>query len=136
MQAENTFYIGLSERTNKEGIAQANKLLTLRNKKCITVDMPDMLHPKTGVAYLGNNTLLAVKEFAKNDLFKSFKIIPVPEQEAYAANSIRVNDYVILPKGFEKTKQNVEQAGFKVETCDVSEFQKLDGGLSCLSIRF
>ena len=136
LQIDDTFYIGLSARTNQEGFEQAKGHIEKYGKKCIAVDMPDILHLKTGISYLGNNHILAIDKFANHPLFKDFEAVRVEQDETYAANSIRVNDYVIMPAGYPKTKNRVEKAGFKVITCDVSEFCKLDGGLSCLSVRF
>jgi dimethylargininase len=66
----------------------------------------------------------------------SFNRIIVPDDELYAANCLRVNDFVLAPSGFPKTKINIEKLGYKVIELDLSEFQKMDGGLSCLSLRF
>ncbi len=95
-----------------------------------------MLHLKTGLAYLEDNILLAAGEFVDKPEFKTFKKIIIAEEESYSANSIRVNDYVILSSGYQKTWQAIEEAGLKTLETDTSEFRKLDGGLSCLSLRF
>jgi dimethylargininase len=95
-----------------------------------------VLHLKTGVAYLENKKLLAAGESAIHPVFKEYHLIPVAEDELYAANSLWVNGWVLVPAGFDKTKRAVENLGYSVKTVDVSEFRKLDGGLSCLSLRF
>ena len=69
-------------------------------------------------------------------LFNNFNKIVVPQDEAYAANCIWVNGTVLIPKGYPITKSKVVEAGYKTILVDVSEFRKLDGGLSCLSLRF
>ena len=68
--------------------------------------------------------------------FGKFNCIEVPVQEAYAANSLWINGTVLVPKGFPVTLAKIEKAGYPIIEIDVSEFQKLDGGLSCLSLRF
>lgn len=136
MMVGDHFYIGLSERTNEDGAAQMITLLNKYGYSGSAIYMNDMLHLKTGVSYLENNNLLAFGEFLKEDEFKSFNIIEIDEDESYAANSIWVNDKVILPLGFPKTKEKIINAGYKIIEVDVSEFRKLDGGLSCLSLRF
>ena len=68
--------------------------------------------------------------------FKKFQKIKVDTDEAYAANSLWVNGTVLVPAGFPVTRSNIEQAGYPTISLDVSEFEKLDGGLSCLSLRF
>jgi dimethylargininase len=68
--------------------------------------------------------------------FLNFNILEIPEEESYAANCIWINDKVILPKGYPIAGEIIKNAGYQIVEVDVSEFQKLDGGLSCLSLRF
>lgn len=137
MMVANKFFIGKSERTNVEGIKQFEDIVSKYDYKVVPVDMKEMLHLKTGLSYLEHNNLLICGEFINNPLFKSFNKIIVSDDESYAANSIWLNDVVIVPAGYPKTKATIEALGkYKVVTCDTSEFRKLDGGLSCLSIRF
>lgn len=136
MRVGNQFYIGLSKRTNYQGATQFVEILKKYGYTGILVPVKDVLHLKTGVVYLENNILLATGEFTNSPLFQDFHTITVDKDEAYAANSIWVNDYVIVPSGFPKTKSAIEKTGFKTIPVDVSEFRKLDGGLTCLSLRF
>ena len=130
------FYIGLSARTNQQGADQLIEVLEAHNMSGSCVALSDMLHLKTGLSYLENNHLVACGEFLNKATFQKFDVLPVDSNESYAANCIWVNDTVIIPDGFPKTQKMIENAGFKVLPVDVSEFQKLDGGLSCLSLRF
>jgi len=93
-------------------------------------------HLKTGLAYLGDNYLVVDERIDLAECFSGFELIRIPAIEAYAANCIRVNDFVLVPAGHPRTRKAIENAGFSVLECAVSEFQKLDGGLSCLSLRF
>ena len=136
MMVNDHYYIGLSERTNAEGTAQFIAALEKYGMTGTAVKMEEMLHLKTGLAYLEDNILLVAGEFRDKEAFRSFTRIEIPEDEGYAANCIKVNDYVIVPEGFNKTRKLIEEAGLKVMTVDTSEFRKLDGGLSCLSLRF
>ena len=95
-----------------------------------------MLHLKTGVNYLENNTFLVSGEFIEKEEFKNAKQILIPDDEAYAANCIWVNNKVIVPTGYPKVAEAVRNAGYEVILTDTSEYRKLDGGLSCLSLRF
>jgi dimethylargininase len=136
MMVNNHFYIGISERTNHAG---AEQLISILQKYTMTgskVPLKEMLHLKTGLSYLEQNTLLMSGEFMQNTEFEKYSKIIVDEKELYAANSLWINGTVLVPKGFDKTKNKIEQAGYKTIEVDVSEFQKLDGGLSCLSLRF
>lgn len=136
MMVGSTFYIGQSSRTNDLGANQLIQILEKHEMTGIKVDMRDMLHLKTGLAYLENNNLLARHGLIHNALFEKFNKIRVEEDEALAANSVWINGTVLIPSGNPTTKKRIEKAGYKVIELDVSEFQKLDGGLSCLSLRF
>ncbi|PIP80098.1 MAG: N(G),N(G)-dimethylarginine dimethylaminohydrolase [Gammaproteobacteria bacterium CG22_combo_CG10-13_8_21_14_all_40_8] len=130
------FYIGLSERTNLLGARQMIHLLETHQMTGSVIALTDVLHLKTGVMYLENNNLLVSGEFVNKPEFKCFNRLEVDADEAYAANSVWINGTVLTPKGFPKTKKLIESAGYSVREVDVSEFQKIDGGLSCLSLRF
>lgn len=130
------YYIGLSERTNQQGANQMISFLNQYGMQGSMVTMKDFLHLKTGVNYLENQNLLASGEFLNKPEFAKYNISEIAEEEAYATNSVWVNDTVLTPKGFPKTKLIIEKLGYNIREVDVSEFQKLDGGLSCLSLRF
>ena len=136
MHADKSFYIGLSDRTNLSGSKQLKEILDKYNYDVSAIPMCNILHFKTGINYLGDNNILIQQRFYYLDDFKNYNKTVVEPDEDYAANCLRVNDYVIVPKGFPKTKENVEKLGYSVIELDMSEFQKMDGGLSCLSLRF
>ena len=136
MRVGDHFYVGLSARTNEQGIGQFADILSKYGYTAAAVKMEKVLHLKTGLAYLENNNLMVAGEFIHHPEFQSFKRMVVDEPESYSANCIRVNDNVLVPLGYAKTKAAIEAAGYKVLAVDVSEFRKLDGGLSCLSLRF
>ena len=136
MMAGDHFYVGLSQRTNDDGAAQVITILNKYGYSGSAVMLNEMLHLKTGVSYLENNNLLAFGEFLSEEQFQDFNIIEIDEDESYAANSVWVNGYVLVPKGFPKTSNKIINAGYPIIELDVSEFRKLDGGLSCLSLRF
>ncbi len=136
MQADNKFYIGLSARTNLAGSKQLSEILKLHHFEVYSIPVCTMLHFKTGVNYLGDNNLLVHRDFCSKDDFKSYNRIIIDSGEEYAANSLRINDYVLTPKGYPKTKTSIEKLGYKVIELEMSEFRKMDGGLSCLSLRF
>lgn len=130
------FYVGLSARTNKEGIRQFIEILEKHELTGSAVPLEKVLHLKTGVNYIENNNMLASGEFIEKEDFKSFNKIIVPENEAYGANCIWMNGSVIVPKGYPTVEKSVRDAGYNVIVVDTSEYKKLDGGLSCLSLRF
>lgn len=136
MMCGDHFYVGRSERTNEEGIRQFGKILAKYGYTCSEVKLEEVLHLKTGVNYLENGNMLVSGEFTHKPEFESFNKIEIPEEEAYAANCIWVNGTVIVPEGYPKVKEAVESLGYPTILVDTSEFRKLDGGLSCLSLRF
>ncbi|MFF2754946.1 dimethylarginine dimethylaminohydrolase family protein [Psychrobacillus sp. NPDC058041] len=136
MQVDNHFYIGLSNRTNEEGASQLKEILEKYDYSATIVPVEKFFHFKTGISYIGDNTLVLAGEFIDNELFRDFNKIIVNEEEEYAANCIRINDYVIIPKRYEETKKKITAAGYSVIEVEMSEFIKQDGGLTCLSLRF
>jgi dimethylargininase len=135
MMVGNHFYIGLSNRTNAAGAEHMISILNKYGMTGSTVKLEKVLHLKTGLAYLENNNLIACGEFLSNSEFKKFNIIEIPEEENYGANCVWINDKVLVPEGYPVTKCKIKAAGYNVIEIDVSEFRKLDGGLSCLSLR-
>jgi dimethylargininase len=138
-EAENHFFLGLSHRTNEEGARQLSAHLAREGYTSSVIDvraMTTILHLKSGISYIGDNTLVVMEEMADLDQFAAYKRIIVPVEESYAANCIRVNDCVLFAAGYPQTTAQLIAAGFNPLLLDMSEFQKMGGGLSCLSLRF
>jgi dimethylargininase len=136
MMVGDHFFIGVSGRTNNEGADQMIKFLQKHGFSGSKVILNKMLHLKSGVSYLENNIMLVCGEFIDNIAFKKYDRIVIDEDESYAANSLWINGKVLVPEGFPKTRVKIYEAGFETIPVDVSEFRKVDGGLSCLSLRF
>jgi dimethylargininase len=136
MMVGDHYYIGLSERTNLEGAKQIIQILTKYGMSGSTISLKKVLHLKTGLSYLEENNLVVCGEFVNDSSLGRYNPIEIPEKESYAANCIWVNNSVIIPLGYPTTKQRIKNAGYPVIETDVTEFQKLDGGLSCLSLRY
>ena len=130
------FYVGLSDRTNAEGFNQLASILSRYGMTASAVSLTSVLHLKTGISYLENDVFVAWGEFLDKGKFSEFTTLAVPDNEAYAANSVWINDRVLVPKGYEQTRAMIAAKGYETIELDVSEFRKLDGGLSCLSLRF
>lgn len=136
MMSGNHFFIGLSERTNREGAEQLIAVLKKYGMSGSFIKLEKVLHLKTAVSYLEKNDLVACRALLDDPQFSMFNIIDVPLEESYAANCLWINDFVLLAKGYPKTAAQIQMAGYEVIEVDVSEFRKVDGGLSCLSLRF
>ena len=138
-EAGNHFFIGLSLRTNEAGAEQLAAHLAGFGYTSCSIDvrpMTTILHLKSGISYIEENTLVVMEEMATNPQFAGFDLIRVDAEESYAANCVRVNGRVLLAKGFPRLTAALEDRGFHPTILDMSEFQKMDGGLSCLSLRF
>ena len=138
-EAENHFFLGLSHRTNEEGCRQLAAHLASQGYTSSIVDVREMtsiLHLKSGISYIGNNTLVVMEEMAGNELFRNHNLITVSVEESYGANCVRVNQRVLVAAGYPHLTAELVERGFNPLVLEMSEFQKMDGGLSCLSLRF
>lgn len=128
-------FIGLSQRTNEEGISQFARYFP--HVKVVAIPITEIFHLLSGVSYLGDKTVAISPQVIDVDYFRGFKLITIPEDELYANNMLYLGDKnVLIPAGYPKTKEKLRKAGFKPVEVDVSEFWKGDGGVTCLSSPF
>lgn len=133
------FVIGLSARTNEEGARQLQALLSDLGHKSRLVDIRGckaLLHLKSGLSYLGDGVCVVTPDASIVDALKQYELIRVSIAESYAANCIRVNDRVLVAAGYPEFVATLMARGYQVTALAMSEFRKMDGGLSCLSLRF
>ncbi len=138
-EAGTHFFIGISRRTNAEGARQLAEFLAADGFTCSTVDIRNLdsiLHLKSGISSLGNNDLVVMEELANRAEFRRHDLIRVPDAESYACNCVLVNEKVLIPAEFPKLEDELGRKGYQPLRLDMSEFRKMDGGLSCLSLRF
>jgi len=138
-EAGDQFFIGISERTNQAGAEQLARWLASFGFTSTFVDIRQestLLHLKSGLAYLGENRLVVTDALARREEIASYEHIRVSPEEEYGANCVRINDYVLIPSECLKLRERLELLGYRTMALDMSEFQKMDGGLSCLSLRF
>ena len=136
MMVGDHFYIGLSERTNESGAEQIVALLDQHGYSGSSIRISEGLHFKSSVSYLENNNIVVTGELCGKPELAHFNAITIAAEDAYSANSVWVNDKVLVPAGYPVTSEKISSAGYDIIELDVSEFRKLDGGLSCLSLRF
>jgi len=132
------FLIGLSERTNEEGARQLTAMLERLGYEAVTVDVrgdPTLLHLKSGLASLDDGRLVVVESLASRAELAGFDMIRVRSAEAYAANCVSINGRVLIARGFPVLEAALTKLRYDVVTLEMSEFRKMDGGLSCLSLR-
>jgi dimethylargininase len=132
----NHFFIGLSDRTNKEGATQLASLLANAGHTSESVPVAEGLHLKSSVNYVGKNILLITKKLADYPGFASYEKILLDADEEYAANTLWANDALLMPSGFPKTHARLSLMGMNIIELDITEVQKMDGGLTCMSLRF
>lgn len=138
-EAGNHFFIGISHRTNAEGARQLADFLSEEGYSSSFVDVrgvQGILHLKSGIANLGEKTLVVIESLAEHESFPGYDLIRVSRAETYAANCLRLRDAVLLPSGFPSLATSLRQRHYDLHPLEMSEFQKMDGGLSCLSLRF
>ena len=154
-EAGNHFFIGISERTNEAGARQLAELLARFGYTSSFVDITKggmgvppvthaqdarathhILHLKSGIAFLGDNRLVVIEALADRPEFRGYDLVRISDGEEYAANCVRVNDRVLVAAGYPVFESQLQALGYQTIALEMSEFQKMDAGLSCLSLRF
>lgn len=137
LRIDDTFIIGLSNRTNSAGADQLAAALRRLGYTAHVIRVPDcLLHLKTGVSFVGKNTLILWRALANETVFSRFKKLVPSQRERYAANTLLVNGTVIAPSGSPGVIRSIRDNGIPVFETPMSEFQKMDGGPTCLSLLF
>jgi dimethylargininase len=154
-EAGDHFFIGISERTNEAGARQLAEMLASFNYSSNFVDIRGLdgkqsvpgavatgsvsagiLHLKSGLSYIGDRRLVLIDALAERREFSKYNLVRLEAEEMYAANCVRVNDHVLVASGFPLLEGKLRELGYQTIAVDMTEFQKMDGGLSCLSLRF
>ncbi len=136
LMAGNHFFIGLSERTNREGAAQLAGFLSAAGHTSEMVPVAAGLHLKSSVNSVEEHTLLVTRSLSTYPGFAGYERIVLDEDEQYAANTLWVNGSLLMPMGCPKTLAKLTTLGMPIIELDVSEVRKMDGGLTCMSLRF
>ncbi len=136
MMVGRTLYVGLSARTNRQGVAQLAGLLEPLGYRVEAVRFRDCLHLKSACCYVGRNTLLANSAWIDTAQFGELDVVEVAPEEPTAANALWIDEQVLLPASFPRTAQRLRDRGIMVRPIDVSEVQKAEGGVTCCSILF
>jgi dimethylargininase len=129
-------FAGLSQRTNREAFSQLRDLLQAFDYEVQPVEVRGCLHLKSACSDIGNDTVLINRAWIDAERVRGFQLLDVPDEEPPAANALLVNDVVIIPASFPKTRTLLEQRGFCVRTIDLSELQKAEAGVTCTSLIF
>jgi dimethylargininase len=136
LRVDRTILVGLSPRTNQAGVAQLAAELEPFGYKVRPVAVRGALHFKTACSYVGEGTLLVNRGWIDAAALDGYKLIDVASDEHWAANALRIGETVLMPAGFPRTEAILRRAGFQVQSLDVSELQKAEGSVTCLSVIF
>ena len=130
-------FIGLSARTDQAGLEELSSVLAEFSYRTVKVETPaSILHFKTECGLLDSQTIFSTRKLAALGCFDNYRVVEVPEGEEGAANIVRMNDVVFVSDGYPRSKELLESRGYNVLVLDTSEAAKVDGGLSCMSLRF
>jgi dimethylargininase len=129
-------FVGRSARSNDEGITQLRRALAPFGYAVSGVEMQNCLHLKSACTYLGRDTLLANREWVDLRPFADTRVIEVAPGEPAAADVLAIGDAAIVPASFPETARILERAGWRVLPMDVSELQKAEAGVTCMSLIF
>jgi dimethylargininase len=142
-EADEHFLVGISARTNEAGAEQLARHLRGMGYTATLIDIravPGLLHLKTGIAYLGEGAWLVASEILDTSQswagLRMRSVISADGEETYAANCLRIGDAVLVARGYPRVAEAIRGAGLRAVLLEMSEFRKMDGGLSCLSLRF
>lgn len=129
-------FVGLTKRSNAEGIRQLKELVRPHGYEVIAVPVTGCLHLKSAVTWISDNTLLANRAWFDTAPFAGFDWIDVDPSEPHAANALALGGTVIVPASFPKTRGRIGSLDYRVATLDISELQKAESGLTCSSLLF
>ncbi|HEY6267612.1 MAG TPA: arginine deiminase family protein [Candidatus Acidoferrum sp.] len=136
LRIDRKIFVGLTKRSNAEGIRQLAGILAPHGYEVIAVPVTGCLHLKSAVTYLGRNTLLANRAWFDATPLPGHEWIDVDPAEPHAANALALAGTIILPASFPRTRARIEARGFHVTPLDISELQKAESGLTCSSLLF
>lgn len=129
-------FVGLSSRTNRAGAEQLGAIVEAHGYAWASVPVGAGLHLKSSVNRLTDEIVIIGEDLAQHRTFARYRCVVVDSHEAYSANALEINGTVLLPSGFPATRAKLERLDIPVVELDMSESEKMDGGLTCLSLRF
>jgi dimethylargininase len=131
-----TLFVGSSTRTNAAGAEQLQSILEPLGYDVRVVEVRGCLHLKSAVTSVADDALLVNPQWVRASDVAGFDLVEVHPAEPFGANALRVGDRMILAAAFPRTRERLERRGIHVDTIDVSELAKAEGGVTCCSIIF
>jgi len=128
------WFVGLGARSNRAGFEQFREIVRAQGVDATAVALGDLLHLKTGVSAVDEQTVLALPHFAGTFRQLGYQVVEVQSEDWHAANVVSWGRRVLLPAHHQRVRQRLQDLGFETFEVDLSEFKKQDGGASCLSL--
>ncbi len=134
-----TIYVGLSQRTDCAGLVALANVAAPLGFEVVSVPHERCLHLKTGATWIGHDaagqpTVLVNEHWIDPTVFGDVAILPVSQREPFAANALRIGKTLIFPSAYPETSERLRERGFKLDEIDVSELEKAEAGLTCMSL--
>lgn len=129
-------YVGLSARTNRDGVEQLASLLAPHGYNVAGVSVRGALHLKSAVTAIADDTVVINPDWCDSTHFRDVRKIEVHPAESFGANAIAIDDTLVYTSAAPRTRERLHKAGFAVETVDVSELAKAEAGVTCCSLIF
>jgi dimethylargininase len=136
LQVGKYLYVGLSQRSNQQGIEQLRQILLAFGYTATAVELRNCLHLKSAVTQIADDTLLINRQWVDDKAFGNMRFIDVVPQEPFAANAVRIGKTLLYPAAFPMTRQKLEAQGIDLRTVAASELAKAEGGVTCCSLIF
>jgi dimethylargininase len=136
LQVGKTLYVGLSTRSSPASLDQLRDLLKPFGYRLQGIPVQGCLHLKSAATLVAPDTLLINPGWVDSSRFGRMRTIPVHASEPFAANALLLDQVVVYPASYPATQERLEQAGISVQTVDVSELAKAEGGVTCCSLIF
>ena len=131
-----TLYVGRSSRTNDAAIGALGECVRALGYDVVSVPVRGCLHLKTACGYLGSETIVANGDWVDLSAFRAADVLAAPETEPWGANVLRIGDVVLMARGSPRTRALIDRRGFATREVDISELQKAEAGVTCLSVVF
>lgn len=129
-------FVGNSTRTDQAGIDQLSQHLLKFGYVIHTVPVAKALHLKTAVTALPDGRLLLNPAWVDADVFGEHDAILIDPDEPFGANTLTIGDIVMVQANAPRTAEKLERLGFELCVVDISQFNLVEAGLTCLSVEY
>lgn len=131
-----TLFVGQSTRTNALGAQALAEAIAPYGYGVIPVGVHGALHLKTACTALDDHTVLMNSNWIDPTPFRGFDLVEAAHDEPWAGNILRLDNWIIAQTGFPRTADMIAKRGYNVQLVDMSEYGKVEGSLTCLSLVF